>query len=140
MRRKRLVRLLRKLRVMRKSLPKRDPLLLRIGAARKEAGRAFGFVKIQIPKADEAVTRKTFSFQVDKAKLKAAQQRDGHYLLRSNLTAEDPAVLWTAGRSAVGARDDVKGHRRLLQANRCELSSSSIQHRFAYGLDEVGTD
>ena len=31
---------------------------------------------------------------MDKAKLKAAQQRDGHYLLRSNLTAEDPAVLW----------------------------------------------
>ena len=48
-RRKRLARLLRKLRVMRKSLPKRDRLLLRIGAAKKEAGRAFGFVKIQIP-------------------------------------------------------------------------------------------
>jgi transposase len=95
MRRKRLVRLLRKLRVMRKSLPKRDQLLLRIGAAKKEAGRAFGFVKIQIPKTDQAVTRKTFSFQVDKSKLKAAEQRDGHYLLRSNLTGEDPAVLWT---------------------------------------------
>jgi transposase len=95
MRRKKLARLLRKLRVMRKSLPKRDQLLLRIGAARKEAGRAFGFVKIRIPKADQAVTRETFSFQVDKAKLKAAEQRDGHYLLRSNLTGEDPAVLWT---------------------------------------------
>ena len=95
MRRKRLTRLLRKLRAMRKSLPKRDQLLLRIGAARKEAGRAFGFVKIQTPSADQAVTRETFSFQVDKARLKAAQQRDGHYLLRSNLTGEDPAVLWT---------------------------------------------
>ena len=95
MRRKRLARLLRKLRTMRKSLPKRDSLLLRIGAAKKEAGRAFGFVKIQIPQADQAVTRETFSFQVDKAKLKATEQRDGHYLLRSNLTGEDPAVLWT---------------------------------------------
>jgi transposase len=95
MRRKRLARLLRKLRAMRKSLPKRDQLLLRIGAARKEAGRAFGFVKIQRPAADQAVTRETFSFEVDKAKLKAAEQRDGHYLLRSNLTGEDPAVLWT---------------------------------------------
>ena len=95
MRRKRLVRLVRKLRVMRKSLPKRDQLLLRIGAAKKEAGRAYGFVKIQIPQKDEAVTRATFSFQVDKTKLKAAEQRDGHYLLRSNLTSEDPAVLWT---------------------------------------------
>jgi transposase len=95
MRRKRLVRLVRKLRAMRKSLPKRDQLLLRVGAAKKEAGRAFGFVKIQMPPADQAVTRQTFSFEVDKAKLKAAEQRDGHYLLRSNLTAEDPAVLWT---------------------------------------------
>ena len=95
MRRKRLVRLLRKLRAMRKSLPKRDQLLLRIGAAKKEAGRAFGFVKIQLPAADQAVTRETFSFEVDKAKLKAAEQRDGHYLLRTNLTGEDPAVLWT---------------------------------------------
>jgi transposase len=94
MRRKRLVRLLRKLRAMRKSLPKRDQLLLRIGAAKKEAGRAFGFVKLRIPQADEAVTRQSFWFQVDKAKLKTAEQRDGHYLLRSNLTAEDPAVLW----------------------------------------------
>jgi transposase len=95
MRRKRLARLLRKLRAMRKSLPKRDRLLLRIGAAKKEAGRAFGFVKIQLPTKDQEVTRETFSFQVDKAKLKATEQRDGHYLLRSNLTGEDPAVLWT---------------------------------------------
>jgi transposase len=95
MRRKRLVRLVRKLRVMRKSLPKRDQLLLRIGAAKKEAGRSYGFVKIQFPQKDEAVTRESFSFQVDKTKLKAAEQRDGHYLLRSNLTGEDPAVLWT---------------------------------------------
>ena len=94
MRRKRLPRLLPKPRRMRKSLPQRDRLLLRIGAARKEAGRAFGFVRMQIPKPGEAVTRQTFSFQVDKAKLKAAEQRDGHYLLRSNLTGEDPAVLW----------------------------------------------
>ena len=94
-RRKRLARLLRKLRAMRKSLPKRDQLLLRIGAAKKEAGRAFGFVKIRLPQAGETVTRETFSFQTDKTKLKAAEQRDGHYLLRSNLTAEDPAVLWT---------------------------------------------
>ena len=94
-RRKRLARLLRKLRGMRRSLPQRDQLLLRIGAARKEAGRAFGFVKLQMPKTGEPVTRQSFRFQVDKAKLRKAQQRDGHYLLRSNLTAEDPAVLWT---------------------------------------------
>ena len=94
-RRKRLARLLRKLRAMRRSLPSRDQLLLRIGAARKEAGRAFGFVKLTLPAAGESVTRETLRFHTDKAKLRQAEQRDGHYLLRSNLTAEDPAVLWT---------------------------------------------
>jgi transposase len=94
MRRKRLARLLSKLRVMRRSLPKRDQLLLRIGAAKKEAGRAFGFVTIRVPKAEQEVTRETFTFAVDKEKLQRAERRDGHYLLRSNLTAEDPSVLW----------------------------------------------
>jgi transposase len=93
-RRKKLARLLRKLRRMRKSLPKRDQLLLRIGAAKTEAGRAFGFVKIRVPGKDQEVTRETFTFQTDKAKLQEAQRRDGHYLLRTNMVAEDPAVLW----------------------------------------------
>ena len=94
-RRKRLVRLLRKLRAMRRGAPKRDQLLLRIGAAKKEAGRAFGFVKMTIPAEGEPITRATFRIQVDRVKLRQAEHRDGHYLLRSNLTAEDPAVLWT---------------------------------------------
>ena len=42
MRRKKLARLLRKLRVTRKSLPKRDQLLLRIGAARKKPAALSG--------------------------------------------------------------------------------------------------
>ena len=46
MRRKRLVRLLRKLRAMRHRLPTRDQLLMRLGAAKTEAGRAYGFVQI----------------------------------------------------------------------------------------------
>ena len=94
MRRKKLVRLLRKLRAMRRSGPKRDQLLMRVGAAKTEAGRAFGFVKITLPKAGEEVTRQTFTFRLDKTKLNEFEMRDGHYLLRTNLIAEDPAVLW----------------------------------------------
>jgi hypothetical protein len=86
MRRKRLVRLLRKLRAMRRSLPTRDQLLMRIGAAKTEAGQAFGFVTIQVPDDRQPVTRESFHFRVDRSKLKAAELRDGHYLLRSNLT------------------------------------------------------
>ena len=47
-----------------------------------------------MPKAGEEVTRQTFTFAVDKKKLRNAELRDGHYLLRSNLTGEDPGVLW----------------------------------------------
>jgi transposase len=94
MRRKKLARLLRKLRAMRRSCPKRDQLLMRVGAAKTDAGRAFGFVKINLPQAGQEVTRESFTFQLDRARLKEAELRDGHYLLRTNLVAEDPAVLW----------------------------------------------
>ena len=93
-RRRKLGRLLRKLRAMQRSCPARDQLLLRLGAAKKEAGRAYGFVRISLPKDGEAVTRQSFTFAVDKEKLRKAELRDGHYLLRSNLAGEDPAVLW----------------------------------------------
>lgn len=93
-RRKKLARLLWKLRAMRRSCPKRDQLLMRVGAAKTEAGRAFGFVNICLPKANQPVTRKSFTFAVGKTKLKDAELRDGHYLLRTNLSAEDPALLW----------------------------------------------
>jgi transposase len=95
MRRLRLARLLRKLRAMRRSLPSRDQLLMRLGAAKTAAGRAFHFVQLQVPGEGQEVTRETFQFRVDKKKLQAAEERDGHYLLRSNLTAGDPSVLWT---------------------------------------------
>ena len=95
MRRRRLARLLRKLRAMRRSLPSLVHLLMRLGAAKAAAGRAFYFVQLQVPDKDQAVTRETFQFRVDKEKLQAAEWRDGHYLLRSNLTAGDPSVLWT---------------------------------------------
>jgi len=94
MRRKRLARLFRKLRAMRRSLPSRDQLLMRLGAAKSAAGRAFQFVHLQVPGEDQEVTRETFQFRMDKKKLQAAEWRDGHYLLRSNLTAGDPSVLW----------------------------------------------
>ena len=93
-RRRKLVRLLWRLLELRQARPSRDQLLQKVGAAKQDAGRAFGFVAIDLPKEGEAVNRKTFRFQVNKKKLKAAELRDGHYLLRSNLAGEKPEVLW----------------------------------------------
>jgi len=94
MRRRKLARLVRRLRAMRRNGPRRDQLLLRIGAARKEAGSAFRFLQLQLPREGEAVTRNNFQFRVDQDKLAAAELQDGYYLLRSNLLNEDPTVLW----------------------------------------------
>jgi transposase len=94
MRRQRLARLLKKLRAMRRSLPSLVQLLMRLGAAKSAAGRAFQFVQLQVPAEGQEVTRETFQFRLDKKKLREAERRDGHYLLRSNLTAGDPGVLW----------------------------------------------
>ena len=93
-RRRKLVRLLKTLPKLRRSAPARDQLLLRIGAAKKEAGRACGFVPLRLPREGEGVTRPTFSFHLDKEKLQKAELRDGHYLLHSNLLGEKPEVLW----------------------------------------------
>ena len=93
-RRKKLARFLSKLRAMRLHPPSRDQLLLRIGAARKDAGRAANFVTLNLPGEGVPVTRQSFTFYLDKKRLIQAELRDGHYLLRSNMTGEDPAVLW----------------------------------------------
>src|SRR5713226_10381316 len=68
MRRKKLARLLRKLRAMQQSGPRRDQLLLRIGAARKEAGSVYRFLQIHVPREGEAVMRHRFHFRVEDRK------------------------------------------------------------------------
>jgi hypothetical protein len=64
MRRKKLVRFLLKLRAMRRNPPSRDQLLLRIGAAKKDAGRAAHFVVLSVPPEGSAATRASFLFRL----------------------------------------------------------------------------
>ena len=65
-----------------------------MGAAHKQAGKAWGFVKITLPKARQPVNRDTFQFELLKDKLKDAQQRDGHYLLRGFDAGDQAGPLW----------------------------------------------
>ncbi len=94
MRRRRLKRLCQRLGELQGMMRSRDELLLKIGAAKKEAGRAYGLVDIQLPKPDEPVNAKTFTFTINRKKLHQVRRREGRYLLRSNLCGEDPAKLW----------------------------------------------
>ena len=44
-------------------------LLLQIGAAKSEAGRAFGFVQLSLLPSHSGVTRQSFPFRLDKAQV-----------------------------------------------------------------------
>ncbi len=67
----------------------REELLMRLGAARKQARTAWRLLAIEVAK-DSA----TFSYRLDCAKLRRARRREGRYLLCTNLTDDDPARLW----------------------------------------------
>ena len=94
MRRRRLKRLWARLHQLQAQRLTRDQLLMKLGAAKKEAGRAYALVEITLPQPSAGVTTQNFSFRLNRHKLRIARRREGHYLLRSNLTAEDPATLW----------------------------------------------
>jgi transposase len=73
----------------------RDELLLAIGAAKEKAGRnAHRLVTLHLPATKDPVHPHTFRFELDRKKLRTTRLGEGQYLLRSNLTGEDPAVLW----------------------------------------------
>jgi transposase len=93
-RRRRLKRLWQRLRELQTQDLTRDELLLKLGAAKAEAGRAYRLVEVCVPKAEQPVNTETFSFALRKDKLRQTLRSEGHYLLRSNLGGEDPALLW----------------------------------------------
>ena len=95
MRRRRLKKLIKRLHELRQQKLTRDQLLIKLGAARKEAGpAAWRIIDIHLPDKDQAVTPDTFCFKLNWPKLREARRREGSYLLRSNVTGGDPAQLW----------------------------------------------
>lgn len=94
MRRRRLKKLWQRLGELRQQKLSRDQLLIKIGAAKKDAGRAYALVDIHLPRKDQAVTAETFTYALRKEKLRIVRRREGRYLLRSNLHDDDPAHLW----------------------------------------------
>ena len=94
MRRRRLKTLWQRLGELQQQANTRDQLLLKLGAAKQAAGRAWALVDIGVPAPGEAVTPETFTVRLRRDRLRQARRREGRYLLRSNLTDEDPATLW----------------------------------------------
>ena len=94
MRRRRLRKLIKRLRELQRQDLTRDDLLLKLGAAKKEAGKAYGLMTIHTPTKDQPVTPQTFHFAINRKKLRAARRREGGYLLRTNINGDDPGHLW----------------------------------------------
>jgi transposase len=67
----------------------REELLMKLGAARAKARAAWRLVDVAV--APEGAT---FSFTLDRTKLRQVRRREGRYLLRTNLTGKNPAELW----------------------------------------------
>ena len=67
----------------------REQLLMKLGAARQLAPAAWRLIEVIVGDQDA-----TFTYRLRKDKLRQVRRREGRYLLRTNLTASDPAELW----------------------------------------------
>ncbi|MBV9248308.1 MAG: IS1634 family transposase [Acetobacteraceae bacterium] len=67
----------------------REELLMKLGAARSQAPTAWRLVKITVEQQNAS-----FSYRLERDKLRQVRRREGRYLLRTNLTSDDPAQLW----------------------------------------------
>jgi hypothetical protein len=80
---KRLWRRLKELAAMKRQSP--EQLLMRLGAAKQEAGQVWRLVEIETT---------PFAFCLNRKTLREARRREGRYLLRTNLNKDDPESLW----------------------------------------------
>jgi hypothetical protein len=89
MRQRRLKAYWKRLGQLQRQRPARDALLQKLGAAQERAGRiATSLVAVDVA-ADGALT-----YQLNRDALRATRGREGRYLLRTNLTADDPELIW----------------------------------------------
>ena len=67
----------------------REELLMKLGAARAKARAAWRLIEVEV-----AAEGATFSFALNRKKLRQVRRREGRYLLRTNLCGQQPAQLW----------------------------------------------
>ena len=94
MRRRQLKGLVKRLKDLAKMELTRDPLLLKLGAAQSQFPAAWRLVAIQTPGKGQEIGPPNITFQLRKDKLRQVRKREGRYLLRSNLSAQEPEKLW----------------------------------------------
>lgn len=94
MRRRQLKGLVKRLKALQAMELSRDKLLLKLGAAKSQFPAAWRLVALEVPKEGEPLAAPNLTFKLRTDKLRQVRRREGRYLLRSNLGAEDPGRLW----------------------------------------------
>jgi hypothetical protein len=100
----------------------RDALLIKLGQAKQQSPSAWRLVLIRVDAAGK------LHYALDRKKLKAATLREGRYLLRSNLTGEDPARIWNL-------------YMRLVEIEECfrnlkgDLSIRPVYHKLEHRIE-----
>ena len=89
MRRRQLKWLWKRLRELAAMEVPREEMLMKLGAARARAPTAWRLVDIAMGKESAS-----FTYTLNRQKLRGIRRREGRYLLRTNLTENDPALLW----------------------------------------------
>ena len=69
-------------------------LLLKLGAAKGKYRAAWRLIDVALPESKTHSANVTFSFRLNRQKLRQVRQREGRYLLRTNLSGREPAQLW----------------------------------------------
>jgi transposase len=67
----------------------RDALLMKLGSAQSKVPAAWRLVHVKVAKNGAS-----FTYALNRKKLKVTRRREGRYLLRTNLTETDPVKLW----------------------------------------------
>jgi hypothetical protein len=70
-----------------------QPLLLKLGEVRGRYRAAWRLLNVVMPDS-KAKEDATFSFSLNRSKLREVRRREGRYLLRTNLCDRNPAELW----------------------------------------------
>jgi len=103
----------------------RDDRLEKLGAARDRAGRSVaGLIQTTVDPEGQ------FTFTLDRARLRTVRRREGRYLLRTNLSAEDPEVLWRCYMQLVFVEEafrTLKGDLGLTQSDLATATTSAHQ-------------
>jgi hypothetical protein len=73
----------------------RDTLLGRLAVLKQQAGRMAGAVTVHVPDQGQRPTPGNFHYELNAETCREAMERDGSYILRSNVTQADASTMWS---------------------------------------------